>query len=193
MDTQEDAFISLLHQIQNEEEYGEMEQDIVPRDLMNDFNAVATSQPEPERIMIYNVQSSNDEDTFDCPVCWETFNVNKRVTTMCDHHYCSSCIENIIRKNIENNTGTQCAMCRTVCTLLETQDESVFEKLRESVEEIYQGNIQLDHNRQSLINDMNSQINDLLIRRLIYEPYDLSPFAIEVASEILQSMNSNSL
>jgi hypothetical protein len=190
MDTENDAFIALLYQIQYENEYeteyDETEDELIPRNLIDDFNNAEPiiPQPEPQRIMVYHLQSSDNEGTFDCPVCWETFDINKRVTTMCDHHYCSSCIETIIKNNIENKRDTQCAMCRNVCTILETLDETAFEKIGELLEE----NTHYDYSRQNIINQRNNEMNNLLIRRMIYEPYDL-PSSI-IASDLIQNMRN---
>jgi hypothetical protein len=186
MDTENDAFIALLYQIQYETEYGETDDELIPHNLMDDFDNAEPITPEPERIMVYHIQSSENEGTFDCPVCWETFDTNKRVTTMCNHHYCSSCIETIIKNNIENKRDTQCAICRNVCTVLETLDETAFEKLGEQLDE----NTHSDNSRQNIINQRNNEMHDLLIRRMIYEPYELPPDIVTIASDLLQTMRN---
>ena len=60
MDTESDAVIALLYQIQYENEYeteyGEIDDELIPRNLMDDFDSaepiIPQPEPEPQRIMV---------------------------------------------------------------------------------------------------------------------------------------------
>ena len=191
MDIDDDPFIAMLYQMQlyEENEDATNQSGIPPRNLMEDFENETLPT---ERVMVYHVQSTNNETTFECPVCWDNIDMNNRVTTMCDHHYCSSCMENILRKSIENKTQTQCPMCRESCTLLETQNETVFNTIKDVLDKSYEETAeQEDYTRQHVMNNINSEINNLFIRRFVYEPYEMSSVQAEIAANILQSFGNS--
>jgi len=80
----------------------------------------------PKEGMLTEAETETKE-TEDCPICYETFPINKLVITSCKHKYCFQCIKECIN-NSKKNT---CAMCRGNYAFLEIFDDSILTEMNE--------------------------------------------------------------
>ena len=56
---------------------------------------------------------NNDNEMFDCPVCFESMKISKRYKMNCTHNICLSCINSMKnRDNLQDN----CPLCRVPFT-----------------------------------------------------------------------------
>jgi len=55
------------------------------------------------------------DETLECPICFESCSFEKIFTTNCNHTFCTSCTTQHLKKDTHN----KCPMCRTKITSLE--------------------------------------------------------------------------
>lgn len=91
--------------------------------LVSDINKKRLIQDENEKLdkeIAIKLQKQlqgelEDEATFDCPMCFETRNINKHCLTLkCDHQFCSECLKEYIKaKMVELKCSEKDLVCPT--------------------------------------------------------------------------------
>lgn len=117
----------------------------IPFELLTlqDLETDSVSSSTVQDIMMYTIDRKSDhiyenettEELLDCPICYEPIKHGDKVTSNCNHHYCSSCMLTYLDHCHQSRTEPCCAMCRNVYTIFEIPDNNTFEKLKAHVEE----------------------------------------------------------
>lgn len=80
-------------------------------------------------VIISHILSKCESGEFDCPICYETIDTNKRITISCNHSFCLSCTKTLLKTCNQTKTKARCPMCRYDCFLMETPDETQFKDI----------------------------------------------------------------
>jgi len=54
----------------------------------------------------------DDENTMDCPVCYDEIKINNAVKTKCNHYFCLGCIKEYCSHNKDKTCEPTCPLCR---------------------------------------------------------------------------------
>jgi SUMO ligase MMS21 Smc5/6 complex component len=61
----------------------------------------------------------NEEETEECPICYDKFKPSKIITTKCNHKFCKGCVKNFTKKKFHKFCPVlkagfpKCPICRT--------------------------------------------------------------------------------
>lgn len=177
MEFTDEIIVSMLHELVHGRsgamDISELNGGLEPRNLEQEFNAIDENDNTTiERTMVYHIQFQNETGTFECPVCWDTFEKKNRMTITCGHDYCPSCIEKLLCTAIENKKNPCCALCRRPCTLIETPNEQHFEHIGNTLNEKYDALESIhveERSRQDVIDNINRDIEYLVLRQMAYD------------------------
>lgn len=105
------------------------------------------------------VTHQSDTFAFECPVCYEQYQNEKRVLTNCNHVLCQGCMTQHLETFKVQNREPTCAMCRIPYTCLETgcteafdavqnvlNSEVIYETDYPTFEQDYENNARVDFN-----------------------------------------------
>lgn len=93
--------------------------------------------PEPpllDVVIVSHLLSKNETGYFDCPICYDTITIDKRVTISCNHNFCVSCTVQLLKTCHQESRNATCPMCRHDCFLIETPDETQYNDIGEMLE-----------------------------------------------------------
>jgi hypothetical protein len=85
-------------------------------------------------ICIDNYKKSDKKRNFECPICYENCYTKEAITTQCNHSYCATCFMSIMKTAHADNRELSCALCRSICTLIETSSENIFDTVSKKIE-----------------------------------------------------------
>ena len=96
----------------NEDEYNELEPFVINLYMLSS---------NPDDIFVYDEPLVNpkkflDEDkNSSCPICLENFKKYQIISiTLCEHSFCSVCLDNWFNERLENRLSRICPLCRTI-------------------------------------------------------------------------------
>ena len=96
----------------NEDEYNELEPFVINLYMLSS---------NPDDIFVYDEPLVNpkkflDEDkNSSCPICLENFKKDQIISiTLCEHSFCSGCLDNWFNERLENRLSRSCPLCRTI-------------------------------------------------------------------------------
>lgn len=103
-------------------------------DLRTENNMTPFSFEEPsnnviKNIIMYTIDKKIPCTDDECPICYESIPYNKKVTTNCNHVFCSDCITHYFDTCYDCNSEPVCAMCREPYSTLEVQDPDTCENM----------------------------------------------------------------
>jgi hypothetical protein len=83
----------------------------------------------------HTIHSCEKEEEKECPICMNEFPEKNMIFTNCRHHYCNSCMVDLIEKTTTNSKPPGCALCRAVIDQVHVTSEfsSLYEKYQETV------------------------------------------------------------
>jgi hypothetical protein len=61
------------------------------------------------------LEENSENETIDCPICFNTHSVEETFKTNCNHSFCIECMKNHLRTDAQ----CKCPMCRTKVTMLD--------------------------------------------------------------------------
>lgn len=93
-------------------------------------------QPPLDIVIVSHLLSKNEHGCFECPICYDTTNLDKRVTISCSHNFCLSCTVQLLESCNNERKNAKCPMCRHDCFLLETPDEPQYIEIGEILEKM---------------------------------------------------------
>lgn len=85
-------------------------------------------------VIVSHLLSKNETGCFECPICYDTNTLDKRVTISCNHNFCVSCTVSLLKTCNQERKNAKCPMCRHDCFLIETPDETQYNDLGEMLE-----------------------------------------------------------
>ena len=74
-------------------------------------------------------KSYNDDESCECPICFDSITNQTVLITNCNHKYCSDCVMKYLDTCIEKTISPCCALCREKYTLFEVHDNNIFDEL----------------------------------------------------------------
>lgn len=95
-------------------------------------NEKNNSQNTLKDISIYvldKYRNSHDDESCECPICFDAITYETVLVTNCNHKYCSGCVMKYLDTCIEKSKSPCCALCREKYTLFEVHDNHVFDEL----------------------------------------------------------------
>ena len=100
-----------------------------------------TTQSTVHDIIVYQLdyresrkQDVQTSETFECPVCYEDFDIQNRVTNSCSHNLCCTCMISYLQVAYKEQASPCCSLCRDPIHVLETPDTRISEKLHDFIE-----------------------------------------------------------
>lgn len=79
--------------------------------------------------MDYRDTQNEETKTHECGICYEEKNENKFVKLDCEHKFCGSCFENILKSDCCHGT-ISCSMCRNPVKNIGVKDETIMNNLK---------------------------------------------------------------
>jgi hypothetical protein len=71
----------------------------------------------------HTVHACEKEEEKECPICMNEFAEKNMIFTNCHHHYCNSCMVNLIEKTTTHSKPPGCALCRAVIHTVHVKPE----------------------------------------------------------------------
>jgi hypothetical protein len=78
----------------------------------------------------YTIRDGTSEREFECNICYENCCENSKVSLICNHEFCVTCVESTIKMCNETKQYPTCAMCRTDYISLIAKTDEVVEQLK---------------------------------------------------------------
>jgi hypothetical protein len=104
-------------------------------------NIPVTTQCSAHDIIVYQLdyrepqkQDVQIPETFECPVCYEHFDIQNRVTNSCSHDLCCACMISYLQVVYKEHASPCCSLCRHPIHVLETPNPRISDKLHDFIE-----------------------------------------------------------
>ena len=98
------------------------------RDLIGDFDAVATVPKKFNITPILNIIDESENDVCECAICLsDAVKLKDSVKLNCNHQFCGECITKTLETHKSSNPG--CALCRTTISNITVNTSDNYDKV----------------------------------------------------------------
>jgi len=116
-------------------DYIQAEDEFIPisRNLNNEFDSSSSTKKYCiTPILSLESTNSNDMDLEeDCPICYEQIGSMDLVRLNCNHKFCGSCIQSVLKTHCVKDCIPSCALCRQSITNMMTKNNDTFNIISE--------------------------------------------------------------